>query len=197
MKTPFPDPLGSDFGRRRFLGSLVSGSAAVAGLGAFVDPIAAAQLANQQKRMLVIRMHGGLSQLESWDPKPGTDTGGPYRTIPSSVPGIHLSELLPHTAKQMHHLGLVRGVNTRNGDHGKGTYMMLTGRHRMLGTEYPEIGAVVAKSLDTGGVSLPGHIKISAKGGGRSADSAYLGPKYASMTEIGRASCRERVSIAV
>jgi uncharacterized protein (DUF1501 family) len=91
--------------------------------------------------------------------------------------------LLPHTAKQMHHLGLVRGINTKNGDHGKGTYMMMTGRHPMPGTEYPEIGAVVAKSMDTGGVSLPGHIKVAPNGtGARSADSAYLGPKYASMT---------------
>lgn len=169
--------------RRNFLGSLVAGGAAVSGLGAFVHPAAAAELASQQKRMLVIRMHGGLSQLESWDPKPGTATGGPFRAIPTSVPGIHISELLPHTAKQMHHLALVRGVNTKNGDHGKGTYMMLTGRRRMLGVEYPEIGAVVAKSLDTSGVSLPGHIKISANGAGaRAADSAYLGPKYASMT---------------
>ncbi len=171
--------------RRHFLGSLVTGGAAVAGLGAFVDPLAASQLASTQRRMLVIRMHGGLSQLESWDPKPGTDTGGPYRAIPTSVPGIHISELLPHTAKRMHHLGLIRGVNTRNGDHGKGTYMMLTGRHQMPGVEYPEIGAVVARSLDSGGVSLPGHIKISAGGGGRSADAAYLGPKYASMSVSG------------
>ena len=41
----------------------------------------------------------GLSQLESWDPKPGTVYGGPFRAIPTSVPGIHISELLPHTAK--------------------------------------------------------------------------------------------------
>jgi hypothetical protein len=172
-----------ELARRNFLGSLVTGGATVAGLGAFVDPLAAAQLARNQKRMVVIRMMGGLSQLESWDPKPGTDTGGPYRAIPTSVPGIHISELLPHTAKQMHHLGLVRGINTKNGDHGKGTYMMMTGRHPMPGTEYPEIGAVVAKSMDSGGVSLPGHIKVAPNGtGARSADSAYLGPKYASMT---------------
>lgn len=172
-----------DIARRNFLGSLVAGGAAVSGLGTFVHPLAAKELASKQKRMLVIRMKGGLSQLESWDPKPGTATGGPFRAIPTSVPGIHISELLPYTAKQMHHLALVRGVNTKNGDHGKGTYMMLTGRRQMPGVEYPEIGAVVAKSFDDGKVSLPGHIKVSPSGAGaRSADSAYLGPKYASMT---------------
>ncbi|MCB1065929.1 MAG: DUF1501 domain-containing protein [Verrucomicrobiae bacterium] len=169
--------------RRPFLGSLIAGGAALSGLSSFANPAVSAQLASQQKRMLVIRMHGGLSQLESWDPKPGTDTGGPYRAIPTSVPGMHISELLPYTAKKMHHLSLVRSINTKNGDHSKGTYMMLTGRHPMPGTDYPEIGAVVAKSMDEGGPSLPGHVKISANGtGARSADAAYLGPKYASMS---------------
>ncbi|NIP93511.1 MAG: DUF1501 domain-containing protein, partial [Akkermansiaceae bacterium] len=68
-------------------------------------------------------------------------------------------------------------------DHGKGNHKMITGRKRMEGISYPEIGAVVAKGLDDGKVGLPGHIKISPGGsGGRSSDSAYLGPKYASMS---------------
>ncbi len=190
MKELFSSPCQFDehlMARRQFLGGMAAGGAMLGGgLGAFVHPAAAAQLASQQKQMLVIRMHGGLSQLESWDPKPGTATGGPFRAIPTSVPGIHISELLPYTAKQMHHLMLVRGVNTHNGDHAKGTFMMLTGRHPTPGVNYPEIGSVVAKKMDEGKVSLPGHIKIVADGsGGRSADSAYLGPKYASMSVSG------------
>ena len=83
----------------------------------------------------------------------------------------------------MHHLALVRSINTKNDDHGKGSYMMLTGRRQMPGQTYPEIGAVVAKCLDTSDRTLPGHIRITAGGGGgRSADSAYLGPKYASIS---------------
>ncbi len=170
--------------RRNFLGSLALGTGAVVGgLGSFAQPSVSAALAKDEKRMLVINMHGGLSQLESWDPKPGTDTGGPFRAIPTSVPGLHISELLPHTAKVMHHLALVRSINTKNDDHGKGAYMMLTGRRQMPGQTYPEIGAVVAKCLDTSERTLPGHIRITAGGGGgRSADSAYLGPKYASIS---------------
>ncbi len=169
--------------RRQFLGTLAAGTGAVVGgLGWFAQSAAANQLAKDQKRMLVINMHGGLSQLESWDPKPNTNTGGPFRAIPTSVPGVHISELLPYTAKQMHHLALVRGINTKNDDHGKGTYMMLTGYHQRAGIDYPQIGAVVAKSFDANDRSLPGHILITPGGaGGRSADSAYLGPKYSSV----------------
>ncbi len=167
--------------RRSFLGGMAAG-AVVGGLGLFSSPLAAAELAKQQKRVVVFNMHGGLSQLESWDPKPGTDTGGPTRAIATSVPGIHVAELLPHTARQMHHLCLVRGVNTNEGDHGKGIYMMLTGRKQTPAASFPEIGAVMAKALTPADASLPGHVRITPGGsGGRGNDSAYLGPKYASI----------------
>ena len=80
------------------------------------------ELAANQKHILIFWMAGGLSQLESWDPKPKTDTGGPFRAIPTSVPGTHISELLPYTAKQMHRLAIVRSINTKENDHGKGAY---------------------------------------------------------------------------
>jgi hypothetical protein len=165
--------------RRTFMGGL----ALVAGAAGIAPTALADQLKRNSKRMIVIDMHGGLSQLESWDPKPNTDTGGPFRAIPTSVPGIHISELLPQTAKQMHHLALLRGLNTKNDDHGKGTYMMMTGRRQTPAADYPEIGAVVSKAIDGNDRALPGHIKIRPSGGGgRSSDSAYLGPKFASIS---------------
>jgi hypothetical protein len=98
------------------------------------------------------------------------------------VPGIHISELLPDTAKQMHHMCLVRGVNTSEDDHGKGQYLMLTGRRQNPASEYPQIGAVAAKALAPANSSLPGYILITpGGGGGRGSESAYLGPKYSSV----------------
>ncbi|HWB06490.1 MAG TPA: DUF1501 domain-containing protein [Verrucomicrobiales bacterium] len=173
-----------DLGRRAFFGKMAraGAGASLAGLGLFATPAISAELAKQQKRMLVVRMAGGLSQLESWDPKPGVSTGGPFRAIPTSVPGIQICELLPYTAKQMHHLALLRSINTHEDDHGKGHYLMMTGRRQKPGVTDPEMGAVIAKALDTADRSLPGHIVISpGGGGGRNADSAYLGPKYASV----------------
>jgi hypothetical protein len=169
--------------RRQFLGTMAAfGAGAMGGLGVFSSPAIASQLRSDQKRIVVFNMHGGLSQLESWDPKPGTATGGPFRAIPTSVPGIHISELLPQTAQQMHHLCLVRGVNTSEDDHGKGTYLMLTGRRQTPASDYPQIGAVAAKALAPVESSLPGHILITpGGGGGRGNDAAYLGPKFSSI----------------
>ena len=167
--------------RRKFMGSLASG-ATLGGLGVLTRPLSAEQLKRKQKHVLVFNMAGGLSQLESWDPKPSTATGGPFRAIPTSVPGIHISELLPKTAEQMHHLALVRSINTKENDHGKGSFMMQTGRAKMPGVSYPKIGAVAAKALSDNQNSLPGHIQITPGGGGnRGNDSAYLGPKYSSV----------------
>ncbi len=170
--------------RRNFLGAgaLAGAGMAAGGLGVFSTPAVAKKLESDQKRIVVFNMHGGLSQLESWDPKPGTDTGGPFLSIPTSVPGIHISELLPLTAQQMHHLCVVRGVNTSENDHGKGRYMMLTGRRQTPAGNFPQLGAVAAKTLTPEDSVLPGHILITPGGsGGRGNDSAYLGPKYSSI----------------
>jgi hypothetical protein len=170
--------------RRQFLGAMAAAGAGacVGGLGVFTTPVIADQLRSDQKRIVVFNMAGGLSQLESWDPKPGAATGGPLRSIATSVPGIRISELLPETAKQMHHLCLVRGVNTSEDDHGKGAYLMLHGRRQTPAGEYPEIGAVAAKALAPAESPLPGYVLITpGGGGGRGNDSAYLGPKFSSV----------------
>lgn len=170
--------------RRQFLGGLSAGIGAglAGGLGVFTQPATAKELSTQQKRVLLFFMAGGLSQLESWDPKPGTSTGGPFRAIPTSIPGLHISELLPKTAQQMHHLALIRGINTHENDHGKGRFKMEKGRNQMPGVELPALGAVCAKAIAPTDSGLPGHVRITPGGsGGRSNDAAYLGPKYASI----------------
>lgn len=179
--------------RRSFLrGAAGAGLGALAiggGLGtsgSWLSPAVAAEMSKSHKRILTIFLHGGVSQLETWDPKPNTDTGGPFRPIATSVPGMQICELLPYTAKQMHHLSLVRSINTKNGDHGNGAVQMQTG-HNNLGAARPHLGAVVAKSLTPEKFALPGHILIRG-GGSSSSSAAYLGPRYSSIAlEDGKA----------
>src|SRR4051794_114582 len=168
--------------RRGFLAGV--GAAGLAGFAGFTTPATAKTLEKAGKRVLVIFLSGGVSQLETWDPKPNTDTGGPFKAIPTSVPGTHICELLPYTAKQMHRMALVRSLNSVSDDHGIGAKIMLTGRKPEPGIEYPHIGAVAAKLLGYGNDSaLPGHIQILPKGGGGfgKADATFLGPKFASV----------------
>ncbi|RPH38119.1 MAG: DUF1501 domain-containing protein, partial [Planctomycetota bacterium] len=93
--------------RRSMLG-LLAGAA-----GGLLAPNVASALRSKQRQVLMIWLDGGMSQLESWDPKPGTDHGGPFRAIPTSIPGVHVSELLPFSAKRMHKLAVVRSMSTK------------------------------------------------------------------------------------
>ncbi len=170
--------------RRGFLGGLAATSLGAFGLGALAQPSMARELRRQHKRVCVIFLNGGVSQLETWDPKPATDTGGPFQAIPTSVPGIHISELLPYTARQMHHLSLVRSINTRENNHTKGRIYMETGRKEDPTTPYPHLGAVMAKLLGHAEQALPGYLHITpiGSGGFNQSDATFLGPRFASVS---------------
>ena len=158
--------------RRSFMGGLAAGTAL--GIPALYPKLGSStgamvnRLAQSQKRVLMVYLSGGVSQLETWDPKPGAKTGGPFRAIPTSVPGVHLSELLPHTASQMHRLALVRGINTAEDDHGKGSQIMHTGRKEEPGIQYPHLGSICSKLLGPDAGPLPGYLHVTPGGGGGS-----------------------------
>ena len=64
--------------RRHFLaGTTAAGFGAAAAMGGLSSPVVADTLKRDQKRILQVYLQGGVSQLESWDPKPGTEYGGP------------------------------------------------------------------------------------------------------------------------
>lgn len=143
--------------RRGFL----FGATAIAGLGPLTTPNLARQLAGKQKQILQVYLQGGVSQFESWDPKPGTLHGGPFRAIPTSVPGVHICELLPLTAQRMHRLSIVRSINLKTNSHGVGRVFMEKGRKN---GNYPYVGSVASKYLSLPSNPLPGFIHISTRG---------------------------------
>src|SRR5437764_308971 len=100
--------------RRHFLGAAVATGAAFAAdmtqLNVLSQPALAAELKKQQKRCILLWLAGGSSQLETWDPKPGAPTGGPFRAIPTAVPGVHISELMPKMAARLKHTCILRGL---------------------------------------------------------------------------------------
>jgi hypothetical protein len=168
--------------RRAFLTG-TAGAVGALSFGGMVKPAAAKALEEQERRVLVVWLSGGVSQLETWDPKPGTDTGGPFLPINTTVPGVQVCELLPHTARVMHHMALVRGVNTAEDDHGKGAYIMHTGRRQEPAMQWPHLGSICSKLLRQPDNPLPGYIHITPKGNGsvNAEDAAFLGPRHASV----------------
>jgi len=168
--------------RRQWLGSAAGATAGLLGLGDLLTPAFAEELKKKRKQVLFIWIDGGMSQLETWDPKPSTQFGGPFRAIPTSVTGIHISELLPKTAKQMHHLALVRSLCTQDNSHSAGVARIQRGDPKNRGVTYPYFGSAIAKLLGPGDSGLPPYVWIKPGSGGFVSDDAgFLGPKYGAV----------------
>ena len=178
---PYACRSASHVSRRSFLTGATAGTLGMLGFHGMARAEGAQALASAQKQVVVFFLHGGVSQLETWDPKPGTPTGGPFQPIQTSVPGVQICELLPYTAQIMHHMALIRGVNTAEGDHAKGQYIMETGHPQRQGFEYPALGSAMAYHLQPPGSPLPGYININT-GAAFGQEAAFLGPRYAGLT---------------
>ena len=114
---------------------------------------------------------GGMSHIDTWDPKQGRPTAGPFNPIDTSVDGIQISELFPKVAKQMHHASLIRSIAGTNGDHGRATYELQTSYQNVgNSTIHPGIGSIVVSQRDSLG-DLPAFVSI----GGRAPKAGYLG----------------------
>ncbi|MCH8042270.1 MAG: DUF1501 domain-containing protein [Planctomycetes bacterium] len=82
---------------------------------------------------ILIWLSGGSSHIDMWDlkPKAPAEVRGEFKPVPTSAPGVFLSEHLPLTAKQAHHLAIVRSLGhyrRGTGDHHAGYYYNLTGQ---------------------------------------------------------------------
>src|SRR4051812_36870969 len=83
-----------------------------------------ARAASARKRdtsVILFWMSGGPGPMETWDPKPDAvdQFRGPFKSIPTSVPGVRFGELMPESAKVMDRLAVLRSVNHGSGDHTK------------------------------------------------------------------------------
>jgi hypothetical protein len=174
-------PEDHQWSRRQWLGA-AAGSLGACGLGSLTHPLFAEQMKQNDKQVLFVWIDGGMSQFESWDPKPNTRFGGPFRAIPTSLPGIHLSELLPQTAKQMQHLAVVRSLHTQDNSHSAGVPRILRGDPKNRGVTYPYFGSAVAKLLGPGESKLPPYVWIKPGSGGfKHKNAGFLGPRYGAL----------------
>ena len=177
-----------DISRRSFLGGLSAAGAGLLGTSGAVNTFAAdglnAALKKSNKRVILLWLAGGASQLETWDPKPGVPTGGPFADIPTDIPGIHISELMPKMAKRMKHSSIIRSLNTKDGGHGGGADLMLRGRRDEPTLKYPDLGAVVAKELGRMDSQVPDYVNFYTSTEGRGSAKTtpgFLSARYGAI----------------
>ncbi len=80
--------------------------------------------------VIYIFLSGGLSQIDSFDPKPDApaDIRGEFGTIATRTPGLRICEHLPRLAERSHRWSIVRSLTHPSNDHSAGHQIMLSGR---------------------------------------------------------------------
>jgi len=174
--------------RRAFLGGAVAAGAGLAAdmtaVNALAAPAVNDALKKTQKRVILLWLAGGASQLETWDPKPGASTGGPFRSIQTDVTGLRISELMPKMAQRMKTTCVIRGLNTKNGDHGSAAMTMMRGRRDEAALRYPDLGAVVAREMGLPDSKVPDYVTFYTQTEGRGmapGNPGFLGARFAPM----------------
>jgi hypothetical protein len=138
----------------------------------------------QRKRSCILLwMSGGPSQLDTFDLKPGHANGGPFKAINTSVSGIQISEHFEKIAPFMDRMALVRSMTSKEGDHGRATYLLRTGYLPQGPIQYPSIGALVSKELGEERSELPNFVSVAPfrvlnQG---AFGSGFLGPRHAPL----------------
>jgi Protein of unknown function (DUF1501) len=123
------------------------------------------------KSVIMLYLHGGHAQQETWDPKPDgpSPEKGEFGAIATSVPGVQVSELLPHCARIMHRLAVIRSMSHGNANHVQASLPAMTGHAHPPSlesrgdfppspTDFPPIGAVLSTLRKPG--SLPTWVRV-------------------------------------
>lgn len=144
----------------------------------------AAQSSAQRKDTAVIQfwLGGGISQFESWDPKPDApkEIRGPWKSIATNVPGVRICELLPRQASLTDKYTIVRTVWHKDNNHGPATTTNATGRPT---PGDPSVGSVAARMRGTNRTSMPAYVQLKPSSSLNPAfilnfNAQYLGTAY-------------------
>ena len=168
----------SGMSRRHFLGHMASTALAVPAAQFFGSLQANAQQVRKgQKHCILLWMSGGPSHMDTWDLKPDSEkNGGPFKPIDTSASGVKISEHLPNVAKQMKHLSIIRSLDSKEGNHDRGTYMMHTGYTPNPTVVHPSFGSYcsveLGEKLDN--FDLPHFISINSP----SVGAGFLGMSH-------------------
>ena len=175
MPSPNRSPL--QISRRQFL-QLASAGVSAAGISStgLFDSLRlhADEVRKKGRACIVVWLAGAPSQLELWDPKPGTVNGGETKAIQTSAPGIEIAHFWPEVAKQMQDVALLRTIVGKEAAHERGKYHLQTGRRLTGASRHPALGSVVARELGDPQSDMPNFVTF-----GKSASAGFLGVQFA------------------
>jgi hypothetical protein len=131
---------------------------------------AAKPRADRLQSCILLYYYGGPSQLDTWDLKPNApaEVRGEFRPIATSVPGLHIGEHLPRTARIMHKLAVIRSMHHPMRNHNSAAVESLCGRTPLRGdlellandpNSFPCYGSALS-FLTPGSPEMPTHVAL-------------------------------------
>jgi hypothetical protein len=163
--------------RRLFLKGLTGGALASAAsfAGLFHNPLFAEETKKAQKHCILLWLCGAPSQFETWDPKPGRPTGGPFRSIPTKIPGVHFSSLLPKCAGMADKLNVVRSMKTTQSEHLQAINLLQRGNPDRAGFTRPTLGCSLSQAMGQLDSPIPNFVFLDPIPGGNEFESFKAG----------------------
>lgn len=125
--------------------------------------------------LLVVWLHGGASHLETYDPKPDapSEYRGPFRPIPTRVPGVLVSELLPQHARVANRFTLLRSLAHTGPCHDSGPQQLFTGFPITVNRakpDHPDLFAIADRLRSDPSRAIPNNVGVPP--------IPYLGAEY-------------------
>jgi hypothetical protein len=149
--------------RRNFIGL---GAAGLASLGGWSWAAPSRRKGAAAKNVLVIFEQGGMSHIDTWDPKPdaAAEHRSPFKPISTNVPGVHVTELLKQTAQHMDKLTLVRCMTQPTpgvaNSHPLGAQYIYTGEAPGGPVAMPDMGSVISMLMGGDAGHLPSYAMV-------------------------------------
>jgi len=119
-------------------------------------------------------LNGGPSHIDTFDPKPGTMQGGPFRSVKTRAKGMDLSEHLPALAGVADRFSVIRSMTSREGNHERARYLVHSGYAPNPTVQHPSLGAWIGQELQRDESELPPFVSL----GGPSMGAGFLGVQH-------------------
>ncbi|MDA7526163.1 DUF1501 domain-containing protein [Verrucomicrobiales bacterium] len=171
-----------ELSRRGFLSQTAGGLLGVSLMPSLAPTSLFAQTRNpsaKANKVIYLYMSGGMSHMDTFDPKPGADEQGPVQAIDTNVDGIKISEYLPSLARQMDKMALVRSLSSTQGAHEQGQYFMHSSYTPRGTIQHPGLGAWMHRLDGRKNSTLPASVRIG--GSSRGSGSGFLESKFAPL----------------
>ena len=161
--------------RRQFITTLAASTYGLKTLDAKDAPIA-----SKAKNVIYICLDGGMSHIDTFDPKDDKDVMGDTTKISTNVDGIELGNRLPKLAEVVDKMSIIRSTTSKTGAHEQAQYLNRTSYRQIGSIVHPSLGSWVAH-LQERERDIPDYVLIS--GSSAHPNSGFL-PKVKSPLPI-------------